>query len=119
MKQVLGWVLAAAALAMVVLAFCEVFSPLAHTTFGLGLTTHGSLARVTSVLAGSDTQRGGIRSGDDISPMAMPLGERLRLETSYSPAGTPIAVPVVRGGITRLFTIHAQSMPSRHPYFTA
>lgn len=119
MKQVLGWVLAAAALAMLVLAFCEIFSPLTHTTFGLRLTADGDRARVASVLAGSDAQRAGIRSGDEIVLMAMPLGRRLRLETSSSPAGTAITVPVVRGGVIRLFTIHAQTMASRRLYFTA
>ncbi len=118
MKTVWGWLLAALAIAMLVLAFAEVYAPIERTSFGFVVaksSAPGAAAQVTGLAAGGEAYKQGIRNGDLVDVAAMPLDDRLRLELRHSPPGTTLTVPVIHNGARRIVSIRAsigEAIPS-------
>jgi hypothetical protein len=109
-RSIVGWSCAAFAVAMLVLAWGEVFSPLTHTTFGIGVIVPGAQrtdAVVARVRPHSPAAVAGIRDGDVIDLSRLSLSERYRLVTEYSPLGTALTISLRRGNVYRLVTLHA------------
>jgi hypothetical protein len=106
-RPLVGYLLAAFAIAALVLAWGERFAPLNQTTFGILLQPHGADAVVSRVNPESDAARFGIRSGDVALISKISLSDRYRLMTGSSPAGTPVTVPVAHGTSMRVVTIDA------------
>lgn len=108
-RPVVGYFLAFAAIAMLFLAFGEVWTPLINTTFGVTLAPSGNQAIITTVLPGSAAYKAGVRHGDVVPILGMPLGARWRLQINYSPIGKQIAVPVIHDDKRRMVTFVAQA----------
>ncbi|HEY1975769.1 MAG TPA: GAF domain-containing protein [Candidatus Baltobacteraceae bacterium] len=106
-KPIVGYILAFVAIAMLALIFGEAWSPLTHTTWGVGMAPSGDRAAVARVLPSSAAYKAGVRVGDQIDVMSMPLGDRMRLRSAFSPIGTQITLPIVRNGQRQLVTIVA------------
>lgn len=111
-RPVLGWFLAAISLAALALAWGGVFAPLARTTFGVTMLPHGNDTVVARTLPGSRAAAV-LKAGDVVDVLAMPVGDRLRLEVG-SPPGTTLEVPITRRGVRRIVQVRAQAS-SRPP----
>ncbi len=116
-RPIAGWILAAIALGMLVLDYLGAFSPLGLTSFGIGIIPRGHGAAVASVKPGSVAAKQGIRPGDFVDVMAMPLDDRLRLQINVSPPGTAITVPLERSGTRRIVRLVAQTSAKRRTTF--
>lgn len=108
-RALLGWVFAALAAFVLVLAFGEVFSPLTHTTFGINdvWAAPGGNAVIGNVVPRSSAAKAGLRAGDVVVLQPLTLSERYRLLTGYGPLGSTITFPVRRGDTTRVVTLRA------------
>jgi hypothetical protein len=106
-RPLVGYLLAAFAIAALVLAWGERFAPLNATTFGIRLQPHGADAFVSSVNPESDAAKLGVLPGDVVEISKISLSDRYRLMTGSSPVGTPVTVPIAHGNSTRVVTIKA------------
>lgn len=114
-RPVVGYILAFLAIGMLALIFGERFSPLVHTTWGLGVVPAGDRAAVGRLMPNGPADKAGVRVGDRIDVMSMSLGDRMRLRSFYSPIGTQLTLPIVRNGRRQLVTIAAGPRPSLSP----
>ncbi len=103
-RLVFGCVLAFLAIAMLVLVFGEAWAPLTHTSFGVRIVPLGDRAAVGRILTDSAAYENGVRVGDEIDVMSMPIGDRMRLRTNASPLGTQLKVPMIRNGRRQFVT---------------
>jgi hypothetical protein len=109
-RPFVGWIFAAFAVAVLAMAWGEVFSPLTHTTFGVTAAVPdatGKGAVVAIVAPHSSAANAGVRVGDVVDLTALSLSDRYRLVTGYSPIGTTLAVPVRRSAVTHIVTLRA------------
>ncbi|HEY5257320.1 MAG TPA: hypothetical protein VIJ12_02985, partial [Candidatus Baltobacteraceae bacterium] len=118
-RSIVGILLAVFAAAVLFLAWGEVFSPLAHTSFGIAQAPGPAGALVVRVRPGSSAAKAGIRVGDGIDLSALSLSDRTRLRDG-SPPGTTLAVTVLRGASRRVVTLRAaEDRPPLPPFFAA
>lgn len=118
MKTAWGWILAALAIVMLLLAFAEVYAPVERTSFGFVVAPSSipeARGVVTGLVAGSDGYQQGIRNGDLVDVMAMPLSDRLRLELQHSPPGTTLTIPIIHDGTRRSFSVRAYAAGAISP----
>ncbi|HVS45977.1 MAG TPA: hypothetical protein VMS32_04865 [Verrucomicrobiae bacterium] len=107
-RPLTGWLLAAFAAVVLLLAYGERFSPLVQTTFGLDLGASGSDAVVLRVYPGSGAAKISVQPGDLVLISRLSLSDRYRLFTGSSPVGTAVTVPIAHRGDRRTITLRAE-----------
>ena len=105
-RNVLGWILALAALATLALGWGETLNPLANTTFGLAIAYDHRGAYVASVSPGLAADKAGVKVGDGVDLSVLTQSERYRLVLG-SPPGSQLSVRVRHDGAWRLVELSA------------
>ena len=109
--SLLGWFLAAVAIAVLGLALGSVYSPAAQRTFAIAVGDGSSGPYVETVLADSDAQRAGVRPGDLVDVRDLTMSSRYRLYTGAA-SDQPLQVRVGRSGVWRTVSLG----PIRHQF---
>jgi hypothetical protein len=115
-RPLLGLALVVLAMAVLAIAWGEVFAPAVDSGFNVRFGPAGTNAVVDEIGAGSQiADRAALRVGDVIDTSKLTLSERYRLFLRYSPPGTTIVVTTVRAGEHRAIALAAEPFRSKRP----